>query len=158
MPRRTSPTLALVLLCAGVLAAGCSASPRLSSALPSPHPPPGAAALPPPGTTAAPSQQPAVRGLAVADPAPASPPAMPDARPARNDGGHGDDRGDHHGVGHPAGHGAERGEDHDDGRDRARPRRSPEPERPATVCDLGLHYAGWSPGSSQEATCRAVYG
>ena len=145
----------LALACTGVLATACS--PDRHPAAPSPPgvPPPAAPLAGAPGTPAVPGPTPGVpvRVLAVADPPNASVPApspaptgrRPDSPPRR-----GADRPS--AASPPAPRTA--------GTRQARP--APAPGRPPVgssgLCALGEQYGGWAPGSSQDESCRAVYG
>ncbi|MFC1441350.1 hypothetical protein ABUW04_24120 [Streptacidiphilus sp. N1-10] len=134
----------LALACTGALATACSPDRHPAAPNPPGAPPPAAPLAGPPAAPPAPGPTPGVprRVLAVADPPRASVPA-PSPAPA----GRGPDR--------PAGSApAPRS---------AAPRKAhPTPGRPSAgspgLCALGEQYGGWAPGSSQDDSCRAVYG
>nr|WP_134001104.1 hypothetical protein [Streptomyces sp. 846.5] len=146
-------TALLALACTGALAAGCAPDNRHPAAPSPPGAPPSAAPVaeapggsPPAGPTAGVP----LSVLAVADPPRAAVPA-PSPGPA----------------GRPAGSSPRRGADRPSASApppprAAHPRAHPAPGRPPHgspgICALGEQYGGWAAGSSQDASCHAVYG
>ena len=149
---RLSATL-LALACTGALATGCAPDRHPAAPRPPGAPPPTAPVAEAPGgpPPAGPTAGVPLSVLAVADPPSGAVPAPspgPAGRPARSSPRHGADRPS--AAAPPAPRSA--------GPRKAHPASGRPPHGSPGICALGEQYGGWAAGSSQDASCHAVYG